>query len=325
MRKASKLTEKERDQIAVWYAQEKSLRQIATLLNRDVSSISREIKRNRFQGYCVAIHAQQQTEKRKSQAGKRTPLKNQQVYAYVLKRLRWGWSPEQIAGRLKKRHARTIICPETIYRFVYSSENRDKRLWEYLAWKRKKRSKQYGRTPHRSHIPDRVSIHLRPEEINSRYEFGHWEGDTVEGKGRRVSIHTEVERVSRFMAAERITAITSEETSQAQHKMFKKLPKVARRSTTLDNGKENHQHRKLQSLSMATYFADPYSSWQRGTNEHHNGLLRRYLPKGTSFDQLTQPELDDMITEINSRPRKVLQFQTPLEVFNQQLSVAIQL
>src|SRR3989338_8640589 len=116
------------------------------------------------------------------------------------------------------------------------------------------------------------------------------------------------------MMATKVPAIKSEETIVVQKAMFQNLPSKLRKSTTLDNGKENHLHGKLKDLGMQTYFADPYSSWQRGTNEYHNGLLRRYLPKGTSFIHLTQGELDDIVEEINNRPRKVLRYKTPKEV-----------
>ena len=152
-------------------------------------------------------------------------------------------------------------------------------------------------------------------------EIGHWEGDTVEGKGHKDGIHTEVERVSRYLLAKKIGAITSEATIIVQKELFFSLPEVVRRTTTLDNGRENHLHYQLQALGMQTYFADPYSSWQRGTNENTNGLLRRYLPKKTSFIPLTQEELDEIVWEINNRPRKVLHYRTPFEI----LSGAIQL
>jgi len=118
----------------------------------------------------------------------------------------------------------------------------------------------------------------------------------------------------------KVTSITSEEGLKAQTEIFTNIPENARLSTTLDNGRENHFHKKLeQKVGIKTYFADPYSSWQRGTNEYHNGLIRRYLPKGTDFSTLTQEELDEIVTEINNRPRKVLGYQTPLEVFNKHL------
>jgi IS30 family transposase len=321
MVKREKLTEDERDAIAMLKSQGVSVREIGRRLSREHSTILREIKRNRFGEHYVAIHAQHLSEERKSTAGKRTPLKDKQTYSYVLEKLGEGWSPEQIAGRIALERGKRILCPETIYQFVYSKDAKEQKLWEYLPRKQKHRKKQHGRSSQKVHIPNRVSIHLRPESINQREEIGHWEGDTVEGLGRRDGIHTEVERVSRFLLAAKITAITSEQTAKAQLTMFETLPKAARQSTTLDNGKENHSHFVLNIIGMQTYFADPYSSWQRGTNENTNGLLRRYLPKKTSFQSLTQQELDDIVWEINNRPRKVLHYKTPTEI----LGGAIQL
>ena len=320
MVKREKLTDVERDQIAVFVSRGIGVREIGRALDREHSTISREIKRNRFGQSYVAIHAQHLSEKRKSNAGRRCPLKDTQTYAYILEKLKEGWSPEQIAGRLKFERGERIICHETIYQFIYKKTLKEDRLWEYLPRKQKHRRKKYGRKSQRVRIPDRVSIHLRPEEINMRQVVGHWEGDTVEGKGHTDGIHTEVERVSRYFMAKKVKSITSEETITAQKEMFKELPATLRKSTTLDNGRENHMHKQLEKLGMDTYFADPYSSWQRGTNENTNGLLRRYLPKKTSFENLSPEELNEIVQEINSRPRKVLQYKTPLEI----LSGAIQ-
>jgi transposase, IS30 family len=321
MVKRKKLTEEERDRIAVLYARGVSIREIGRLLNREHTTISREVKRNRFgEGY-NAIHAQHVAEERKSNAGKRHPLKGKETYAFVLEKLKEGWSPEQISGRLSLEQGENLICHETIYRFIYTKALKEDRLWEYLPRKQKHRRKYHGRKAQRSRIPQRVSIHARPANINNRSELGHWEGDTVEGRNHKDGIHTEVERVSRYLLARKVSAITSEETITVQKEMFSHLPEEVRRSTTLDNGKENHLHMQLGELSMKTYFADPYSSWQRGTNENTNGLIRRYLPKKTAFTNLTQEELNDIVWEINNRPRKVLQYRKPIEI----LSGAIQL
>lgn len=182
---------------------------------------------------------------------------------------------------------RMRISPEAIYSFIYSDEYRHRKFWEYLPWKRKTRKKKHGRKVHRGRIPDRVSIHQRPETIETREEFGHWEGDTVEGRGRKNGIHTEVERKSRFVCAVKVDKIDSAYALKAQRRIFLPLPAQARKTVTLDNGKENHLHAKLKELEIRTFFCDPYSSWQRGTNEFHNGLIRRYLPKKTYLTGIT--------------------------------------
>ncbi len=331
MKKARKLTPKERDTLAMLLAQEVTLSEIARRLVRSKSTISDEVKRNRrWDGekedwVYKAIAAQEETDKRMVERRKRPQLKNKWIYSYVVEHLRGGWSPEQIEGRLKldfKGKYHKTIGHEAVYQYVFHPDNKDENLWEYLPRKQKKRKKQKGRGVHHSRIPQRVSIHLRPQMIDDRTEFGHFEGDTVEGR-RSVGdgIHTEVERLSRITFAVKVNNISSEEGLRAQKDIFSDLPEKARRSTTLDNGRENHLHYKLKTeLNMKTYFADPYSSWQRGTNEYHNGLLRRYLPKGTDFSELTHEELNDILWEINNRPRKCLGFYTPLEVFNKYLA-----
>lgn len=316
--------------IALWRGGGVSSKEIARKLGRDVSSVGREIKRNSFGGkYYVSIHAQAKSSKRKSLAGRRHPLKDREVFKWVVARLIKGWSPEQISGRIKlvfRDNLRMRICPETIYAFIYSEEYKHRKFWEYLPWKRKVRRKKYGRKVHRGRIPDRVSVHERPGIVETREEFGHWEGDTIEGKGKKDGVHTEVERKSRFVYAIKIGRIDSTCAIQAQERIFSPLPAHARKTVTLDNGRENHLHIQLKELGINTFFCDPYSSWQRGTNEYHNGLIRRYLPKKTDFSGLTQEELDDIVLEINTRPRKCLGYHTPYEVFLRELTqgVAIQ-
>lgn len=308
-----------------------SNKRVAERLGKHPSSIGRELNRN-WAGavnHYVAITAQAKADHRSQAARIRHPLKSSPVYAYVIEKLRWGWSPEQISGRLKSidhpEQPDWQICPETIYQYIYGDHAQkkfaDSPLWEYLPRKQKRRRKQTGRAVHKSHIPDRVSIHYRPEVANHRRQIGHWEGDTVEGRrSDKDGIHTEADRLSRLLAARKVDAISSHDSLKAQMDIFQALPPSVRKSTTLDNGRECHLHFKLKALGMATFFADPYSSWQRGTNEYHNGLLRRYLPKGTSFRNLTQPELDEIVWEINQRPRKCLGYNTPQEVFDRELA-----
>lgn len=321
MGKFKQLTLGERDKIALMLARGASQRNIAKNLGRSVSTISDEIKRNgRIEGYEAAL-ANQISKLRKRHAFKQItkPLKSQKIYEYVLRYLRMGWSPEQISGRIKRDFSdnpKMRISYETIYKFIYSSTGKELKLWEYLPRKQKKRKRKYGRKVHRSRISNRVSIHDRPKEIDQRIEFGHWEGDTLVGKGRRHGLHTEVERVSRYLEAVKVNSINSKDCINAQFIIFQKHSPEARKTTTLDNGRENHNHLMLNSLKMNTYFADPYSSWQRGTNEYHNGLLRRYFPKGTDFTEVPDDELEDIVFEINSRPRKCLDFKTPIEVYN---------
>ncbi len=301
------------------------------------------------------IHAQHVAMERKQNAWlAKEPLKNKKVYKYVIDHLRESWSPEQISGRLKHEDhpddKSWHICMETIYAFIYKEKTDitkqgikqqsifnkhlagkdrtvvtvtdfDRPLYEYLRRKQTRRRKRNGRKVHRSHIPDRVSIHKRPLIVARRKQFGHWEGDSIVGDKHASGLHTEYERVSSLTRFERMVRITAADTVIAGKKIFSPFPEKARRSTTLDNGPENHGHTELKKdLSMQTYFADPYSSWQRGGNENANLWIRYYFPKGTDFSTISDEELKDVQDEINNRPRKRLKFRTPQEVFSEYLN-----
>jgi len=331
-----KFTALERDLLAQYLAGGVNKSECARRLRRPRKTVVEEIKRNsswvtladgRREYHYIAISAQAKAEVRKINAtlGKQ-PLKNPDIYAYVVKHLRKGWSPEQIAGRLRLKYPNDPhwhICHETIYRWAYQKGNTDhgKPWYEYLRRGQKKRKKQQGRKVHRSHIPERVSISQRPKAINNRTQFGHWEGDSIEGpKFKSSGLHTEVERMSRLIKAAKVANLTSLEALKAQRLIFGKLPKPARRSTTLDNGRETHLHYKLrEELNMKTYHAHPYSSGERGTNEHGNWHLRYYFPKGTDFGEVTETELQEVVDEINNRPRKILGFKTAYEAYYQLL------
>ena len=323
--KHTKLTLPERKLIAAWIKEGISKRECAKRLDRNHSTVIRELKRNPFKkGIYEPLHAQVKADKRKKNAWEKGkhPLKNKDIFKYVIKKLRKGWSPEMISGRLRevdhKDDTHWQICAESIYAFIYSDhpKAKDLALWEYLRRKQKKRKKQTGRSVHRLKIPDRVSIHNRPKAIDERSEFGHWEGDTVVGRGRNHGIHTEYERVSSFTRFEKMSDLTSLSSFLAQKRIFENLPPNARKSTTLDNGHEHVRHKQLkEDIGVDTYFADPYSSWQRGGNENANLWIRYYFPKGTNFNTIPDEDLRDVEYELNTRPRKRLNYQTPLEVF----------
>lgn len=326
MKKRNKITAQERDQIAVCLAAGLSLRKIADKLDRSVSSISDEIKRNSVGGQYQAIKAQQLSEKRNKASRRLNPLKSPQAYSYVCDKLRCGWSPEQIAGRLRKNNGgKTVICHETIYNYVFNSEDgKKKNLKQYLTRGHRYRRKWYARRSYRRGIPDRVSLDLRPKRINNRSQFGHWEIDSVEGKAHKKGIHTFLERKTRYYQATILENIDSEFGVRSQLEVFGSLPSKARLSATFDNGKENYNHTKLQTkLGMKTYFCDPNAAWQKGANEHFNGILRRYIPKKTDLTTLSQLELEEIVEEINNRPLKCLYYQTPNEAFHHELQSII--
>ena len=321
MKKKCKLTALERDQIAIGLASKVSLRDIARSLNRSVSTVSDEIKRNSIKGEYKPSLAQVLSEQRNLKSRRLNPLKDPKIYSYVVAKLRCGWSPEQIAGRLKRNNkGKTAICHETIYRYIYSPKAKEKKLWEYLAKHHYKRRAWHGRYVYRRGIPNRVNIDQRPEVVNLRLVFGHWEADVVEGKAHKGGIVTLLERKTRYYQARLIPNIDSEYGVQAQRNILVTFPPKARQSVTFDNGKENYNHEKLQKqLNLKTYFCDPYSSWQKGANEYHNSILRRYIPKKTDLKTVSQLELEAIVDEINNTPKKCLGYQTPSEAMLNEL------
>lgn len=316
----NKLTPKERDKISVWLAEKQSLREISRCLNRSVSTISDEIKRNSINGIYQAISAQEISVERNRNSRKQNPRKHVWITNYVVDKLRSGWSPEQIAGRLKRENnGKSIICHETIYQLIYSTEKKQERLSQYLVRNHKYRGrKKYNWLPRRG-IAGRVSIHKRPQNANNKRNFGHWETDIVEGRNHIGGIQTMLERKTRFYQALLVENIDSVNGLKAQNMLLLKYPKLAKLSVTMDNGRENYDHKKLNEIGIKTYFCDPYSSWQKGSNENHNGILRRYIPKKTDLKTVSQPELNSILEEINNRPRKCLKYETSSEAFKREL------
>ena len=353
--KHKKLTKTERELLGLWKNERLSNIKCAERLGRHVSTIGRELTRNKTRinvgknDWAVIyepLHAQKVADDRKQEAfAAKHPLKNPDVYSYVLDNLRGGWSPEQISGRLReqdhKGESHWQICMETIYQFIHKEktdmtkeglkQNRvldkrlpdgkssltvtdcDRPLWEFLRRKQKRRRKKGGRKAQRVRIPDRVSIHARPKIVAKRKQFGHWEGDSIVGKNHTSGLHTEYERVSSLTRFEYLVRITADETVIAARKIFNPLPSYAKCTVTLDNGSEHVKHNEF---GLQAYFADPYSSWQRGGNENCNMWIRYYFPKGTDFSIITDEELKDVEWELNNRPRKRLNYKTPQEVFD---------
>lgn len=354
--KHKKITQTERELLSQWQRAGIAKKEIARRLGRDIRTVQRELLRNKirvsvgkeWEIIYEPFHAHSVAMQRKQNAYlAKQPLKSKKIYSYVLKHLRKGWSPEQIAGRLRevthKDDPTWHICMETIYAFIYKEktditksgqlsemDGRRKKtktliivtdvshpLYEYLRRKQKRRRKRGGRKSQRVRIPDRVSIHDRPIIVAKRKQFGHWEGDSIVGKNHTSGLHTEYERVSSMIRFERLVRITAGETALAAQKIFSPLPKKARRSTTLDNGSEHTNH---SDFGLQAYFADPYSSWQRGGNENANLWIRYYFPKGTDFSTISDEELKDVEWELDNRPRKRLKFRTPQEVFSEYLN-----
>lgn len=325
----TKICQKERELLQSWKEKGLSNKECARRLGRHPSSIGRELKRNSVRGVYLAASAQLRADKRKERAwGVKHPLKNKKVFRYVISRLMRGWSPEQIAGRLTDvlhpDDESWHISHECIYAFIYHPSQKHRAWWEYLRRKHKRRRKKRRKT-HRERIPDRVSIHKRPKEVEDREEVGHWEGDTVVGKAKTNGVHTEYERVSSYIRVEHMSDLTAESSARAQVKIFRGLPEMVRRTTTLDNGPEHVLHKRVEKeTGVKSYFADPYSAYQRGGNENANLWIRYYFPKGTDFSKISEEELADVEWELNNRPRKRLGFYTPYEVLSKLLQQGLQ-
>jgi IS30 family transposase len=314
------LTEAERELIAKMHWEGKCPSEIARALERNKGTISREIARNSSSEYsCYApCQAQKRSEQRKLTARHSRPLlKSKQIQQYVRQKLKINWSPEIIAGRLKERKPGLSISPEAIYQFIYhrNTPDREQLISQLCRAHRKRRIKGKGRKVRKTKIPNRIPIDARPKAVERRKQFGHWEGDTLISRKSKPALHSITERTTRLLRLSKMARKTATETNKAVIRALKRLPPEARRTLTLDNGTENAKHEELTAtLGTKCYFAHPYAAWQRGSNEQINGLIRRYLPKGTDFGKIDKDQIKKIERLINNRPRKCLGFKTPLEI-----------
>jgi IS30 family transposase len=324
------LTPMERGQIEVLFHQGESRAAIARRLGRHRSSIGRELSRNAVpQKTYGGEQAQQRYHEVRRECVRTKRLDYLPLRKYLFEEGSRAWSPEQVAGRLRVDYpydGRMHVSPETIYRALYRDETLARVLIPQLRQGRKARRKKgmgkRSRNPFA--IPNRVSIEQRPEEVQRRERYGDWEGDTVIGSTHQSVIATLVERKSLFLCAARVDSKHAEEVALAVTQALSSVPPHCLKTMTFDNGTEFARHEKItQALGPEIYFAHPYTSTERARNENTNGLLRQYLPKGTSFENLTQPQLDAIVHELNDRPRKSLGFRTPNELF-QQACVALE-
>ncbi len=327
----SHLSSQERYVITYLVLYDLSLREIARRLNRHHTTISREIKRNRPTYSDDAVYyydiAQDYADQRKCIPHHCIRQANPQLVCYVKRKLMQDWSPEEIVGRLIVDYPNNIhmrISHETIYQWIYTDAVNGGDLYAHLRRLHKKRRKQRRYGSGRGLIPGRVSISKRPEAVDSRKRFGDWEGDTVEGAKGTGGIASHVERKSRYLIAAKLFDKTAKTMTIASTKAFKRIPKIMRKTLTVDNGKEFSLFKELENKTgLCIYFADPYSAWQRGSNENTNGLIRQYFPKGTSFRDINNKDLALAVKKLNHRPRKCLNYQTPHEIFNEAVRGAL--
>lgn len=323
MRTFKQLTLAEREQLYLWRNQGTSWREIGRRLNRDHSGLIKEWQRNnRFVPYLPA-KAQVRAETKSREQRRKAPLKSMHVWLYVQKHLRAPYyrTPEQIAGRLSLEYPTLSIHHETIYRYIYSKEARQYKLWELLPNARKKRMKKGGRGVQRiSKIPEAVSIDLRPKFVSRRKQIGHWETDNVIGKQTdRTALSVTVERKIKLTLLAKV-AKTADSKTSAVTKQLLTFPEDIRKTLTTDNGAENTKHQDItETLNMAVYFCHPYHSWEKGTVENTNGRLRRFIPKGVSIDDISEKKVKAVEYWLNNTPRKCLGYLTPYEKIQQVL------
>ena len=308
----------ERAQIKALKLQGISLRGIGRAIGRDHSVISRELKRNHqghpsMSGYVPEL-ADHLAKKRKKEASSRPRLKSKAIRDFVHDKLEMKWSPEQIAGVVGAYINRASISHEAIYQYIYS-EHRDGIA--LLARSHKQRySRKFLRKRRCPSIKNRIDIEDRPEAINNREVFGHWESDSIVSQSGKSAINVIYERMSRKVFINKLANKTSEATKTAIIGSLSKVSQRARMSITYDNGSENYYHEKINhQLKMQSYFCKPYRSWEKGGVENTNGLIRRYIPKRTNLDDISEDMLKDIEAAINNRPRKCLNFKTAEEVF----------
>lgn len=312
------ITAADRKAIEVLLKRNCTLTEIGKSIGVHKSTICREInKRGTPNGYFADI-AQINYETQRKRCVKLCKLNNRHIQKYTLSRMRVGWSPEQISGRMKFERTEFYVCPETIYNWLYTDPWAVENKWyQYLRRGKKKRTRKGGRKTHKCKIPNRISIHKRPKIVDKRKELGHWEGDSVVYTNK-YAINTVNELKTGLVAFRKLKRKTAELTANA---MILSLDKYVAKTLTLDNGSEFTQHQKVSAkTNVKVFFCDPYSSWQRGSNENSNMLLRGYLPKRSNIEKLSQQELDNIAEELNNRPRKRLGFRTPFEVYQSEIS-----
>lgn len=313
----TQITDKDRTELSALIRGGLMQKEIAKILGKDPSAISKEIKRNKGKdGKYHAGKAKQKLRQRRKKANKRFKKIQGKLRRHVVSKLKLYWSPEQIAGRLKKEQGKALLCHETIYQFVYE-ERPD--LAKYLRCQRGKYKHRYGtvkREKDREEIKKR-RIDSRPKIIEKRKRIGDWEGDTLGSKpGMKPSILTHVERKTGFLLADRIDNKTAEHVREITVKRFNSIPREKRRTCTYDNGSEFSEFELIERFAkIMIYHAYPYHSWERGSNENTNGLLRQFFPKEANFNLVTQNQVDKATGLINNRPRKRLAYSSPSELF----------
>ncbi len=315
----NQLTQCQRYQIHALLKSEHNQTEIAQTIGVHKTTISRELKRNQGQRGYRPKQAHRKAVKRRSWDRRRIPP---QTWVWIEEKIRQDWSPEQIALWMKK-YREISVSHEWIYQYIYTDKRVGGDLHKHLRCQ-KKRRKRYGSHDRRGKLVDRVSIEQRPNVVNERSRLGDWEADTVIGKKSPYALVTLVERKSRFTLLKKINHRTAAATKEAIVQMMKPY-RLKTLTITCDNGKEFADHLGIaEELNTSVYFAHPYSSWERATNENTNGLLRQYFPKGSDFSEITPEQELFAQRRLNTRPRKCLDLETPEMVFFKLSDVALE-
>lgn len=305
------LTQIERYQIYVLKKAGHTQMEIASNLGRSVSTISRELRRNRGGRGYRPKQAHQLAVDRRAMNARTIP---ESKWEYIRSKLNLDWSPEQISHFVG-------VSIETIYKYIYTDKSNGGQLWKHLRCQ-KKRRKRYGKNERRGSIIGRKTIDHRPAIVEQRSRVGDWEADTIIGKGHKQAILSIVERKSGFTLLRKVSYKTAAKVSNAIIELLKPF-KGKVHTITSDNGKEFADHQVVsKELEVDFYFAHPYASWERGTNENTNGLVRQYFPKGQSFKYITDQQIEKVMELLNNRPRKRNGFKTPAQMFfNQRVAL----
>ena len=318
-REFEQLTDEKRWKLHGLRRQGHSMRECGRRLGVNVSTISRELAEKSAdvaggRAY-LPDHAALITKGRRAKCHPRIKMDDPTFRKLVVIEIQKGRSPEIIVGRLKRVYGHAMIGVETLYKFIYESEigRRDK-LYEYLPRGKKRRTKKYGRKSQKQRLEGRVFIESRSKEANDRSEVGHWETDSVLCKYRD-GVNVLAERMSRKVI---ITKLAAKDAAATTLAITSRLAKETVASITADNGPENAEHKKIAAaLKTLFFFCHPYHSWEKGTVENRNGVIRRYLPRTTNLRMWSQAELDEIAEDINNTPMKCLDFQTPNEIYSQ--------
>ena len=315
MKKYTRITHRERENIYKLLKLGHNQTSMASFLGRNKSSLSRELARCQSDSLGYIPDRANIAAINLSKIHK-CLLENEALKTHVILKLKEGWSPEQISGRLKLENSDMQVSHETIYKFIYSEEGAKNKLHKLLTRQKPKRTKWYSRKPKKSYIPETASIAQRPVSIEQRKRIGHWEGDLVIFSSLKSSnVTTLVERKSRFVKLAHNNSKYTKEVIGGIKNALSNVPSKHKKTITFDRGTEFASYKNLE---LTTYFCNSHSPWQKGSNENFNGRLRKYLPKTYNPKNLSQELLDKISDIMNNQPRKCLGFKTPQEVFYSQ-------